>query len=125
MQDVRFIKAIRIAEQGLRNHLDKNWEKEESCKDAIVRFTKPTPGWIEEVTQDQLVWLQYLYIVWRDNGKEIFSIEQYDELFYTKEFSQQIDTTSFSRLMSDYTPENKESYFLDVELKNVTKSVQN
>lgn len=123
---VSFLKATILAQQGMRNHLKQKEQEEKECKEAIYFLTRSAETWIEEVIVKDLVLLQYLYIVCRERGREIFSIEQYDNLFYTEEFKEKIYNNSnaaFRKLILDFTQVNIDNYFLELELEKITEQV--
>lgn len=122
MPDVNFIKAIALAKQGIRKHLEKRWEEEEACKEAIMQFTRNPEEWIKEVNAENLLSFQYLYIVWKSAGRTICSVEEYDELFYSEEFEKYYlknSDYSFEKLLLEYSLEGVENYFLDIELDGI------
>lgn len=119
MQDVSFTKAIILAKEGIRSHV-KDRKMEENCKDAIIRFTKNTENWIKQVTPQELLFLQYLYIVWKDDGKEIFSAEEYEELFYTPDFEEYVlksSDYSFKKILVEDNEQTRENFFTDIVLE--------
>ena len=123
MQGLNFAKAVLMAQKGMRYKLANDTVNEKCCQEAILQFTREPEKWIKEVKPDTLIYLQYLYTVWKKAGTEIFSYEDYMELFYTEEFVEyklKNQDSTFERIMENYTEENVNQFWLDVRLEKLS-----
>lgn len=117
MQDVSFTKAVILAKEALRCHKSKNYEEEETYKYVIIHFTRNAENWIKQVMPNELVYLQYLYLIWKDGGRKIFSEEEYDELFNSPRFKEYVRENRdyyFSKILVEDNAQNRENFFKDI-----------